>query len=252
MKISIITVSYNSEQFLENCIQSVVAQNYTNIEYIIIDGASTDNTNNIVRKYKEHITLFISEPDKGMYHAINKGLKMCTGEMVGLLHSDDILESESTISAIVKQATATKADLLYGDLLYVQQADTSEVVRYWQAGRFTKSKLLAGWMPPHPTVYVRRNLLRQYGFYHLDYRIAADYDWMLRFLSQTIAVTYLPQVLVRMRMGGASNKNFKNILIKMQDDMRALQRNKIGLFFTIPFTLILKNVRKISQFFVKN
>lgn len=252
MKISIITVSYNSEQFLESCIQSVAAQNYTNIEYIIIDGASTDNTINIIQKYKEHVTFFVSEPDKGMYHAINKGLKMCTGEMVGLLHSDDILESESTISSIVKQAKATKSDLVYGDLLYVQQSDISQTVRYWQAGTFTKSKLLAGWMPPHPTVYIRRNLLQQHGLYHLDYRIAADYDWMLRFLSQTITVTYLPQVLVRMRMGGASNKNLKNILIKMQDDTRALYRNKIGSVFTIPFTLVLKNVRKISQFFVKN
>ncbi len=244
MKISIITVTYNSSKHITSAIQSVLAQSYPNIEYILIDGASTDNTMEIVDQFRNRIQVVSSEKDRGMYDAINKGIALATGDIVGLLHSDDMLEEKDTVANIVECFGASKADFVYGDLMYVNKRNINQVIRYWKSGSFSRKKLMLGWMPPHPTVYVRRELLQNNGDYDLTFSIAADYDWMLRLLTKKIKVAYLPKVLVRMRMGGASNKSLGNILVKMNDDLRALHKNSFGGWYTLLF----KNLRKLNQF----
>ena len=246
MKISIITATYNSCNNLPQAIQSAIAQHYNTLEHIIIDGGSTDCTPEIVKQYSQHISKFISEPDNGIYDAINKGIKLSTGQVVGLLHSDDVFAYDNVLNDIAT-LFAQGADVVYSNLVYIDK--NGRTIRYWKAGNFTKQNLKNGWMPPHPTVFVRKEIFNRTGYYNTEFKIAADYDFLLRLLSlQDIKIAYLPKVTVKMKIGGASNKSLGNILLKMREDYRAIRNNNIG---GLP-VLLKKNLRKLNQFFANN
>ncbi len=249
MKISIITSVYNNASTIEDAIKSVLSQTYTNIEYIVVDGASKDGTVDVIKKYEDKISTFVSERDKGIYDGLNKGVALATGDIIAFLHSDDIYENENVIADVVKLFETTNTDSIYGDLVYVDKNDTNKIFRYWKSGEYTFKKLCNGWMPPHPTFFVKREFYEKYGKFDLSYGIAADYDFMLRMLGKyKITTAYLPKVLYKMRVGGASNRSIKNIIQKSQEDIKALKNNGIGGLHTI----ILKNLSKIPQFLKKS
>jgi len=246
LKITIITVVHNNIRHIRDAIDSVLLQDYKFIEYIIIDGCSTDGTKGIIEEYKDCISHYVSEPDEGVYDALNKGIAHSTGDVIGFLHSDDVFSNGAVISTLVREFSRSRSDVVYGDLDYVKQNSTDCVVRHWESGMFLESKLKYGWMPPHPTFYARRDIYKKYGGFNLMYNISSDYDSMLRILStKNIRVSYIPEVLVRMRVGGISNKNFINIINKSIEDYWVLRANKIGSFLTI----LCKNFRKLPQFF---
>ena len=246
IKISIITASYDSDKTLEKSVQSVFAQTYINVEYIIIDGNSKDSTINIIKKYETKITKWISEPDKGIYDALNKGLQLATGDVIGFVHSDDLLANNQIISKIANQFEKGNIDGLYGDLQYVDKNNIDTVIRYWKSCDFKSSLLKKGWMPAHPTLFLKKEVYIKHGDFNLIYKIAADYDFMLRvFKDNTLNFVYLPEIIMKMRVGGASNKNLKNIIQKTKEDYKAITSNKIGNWFT----LFLKNYTKFKQFF---
>jgi len=248
MKVSIITICYNSAHSIGDAINSVVSQTYPDIEYIVVDGKSKDNTPDIVRSFGNKVAKFVSEPDKGIYDALNKGIRMAEGDIIGFMHSDDLFADNQVIEKVVKLFKEKNTDCIYGDLQYVYKADTNKVLRFWKSGKFTRNKLRFGWMPPHPTLYVKREIYQKYGDFDINFKIAADYDSMLRFFGKyRITAAYLPEVMVKMRVGGASNRSIKNIIRKSKEDYQAIKKNKFGSVFT----LIFKNLRKVSQFFVK-
>jgi len=247
MKVSLITIAYNSAETIEDTIKSIVAQDYSNIEYIIIDGGSTDKTLSIVDKFKDSITTIISEPDKGIYDAMNKGVQNATGDIVGILNSDDIYADNKVVSRIVK-AIGNK-DSIYADLVYVDRDNTDKVTRYWKSGKYRKGIFKKGWMPPHPTFFIKKSCYDQYGIYNLQLKSAADYELMLRMLHKhNISVAYLPEVITKMRVGGQSNITLLNRFKANKEDKLAWIINDLK---PGPLTLIMKPVRKISQFFKK-
>ncbi|MEX0636146.1 MAG: glycosyltransferase family 2 protein, partial [Ferruginibacter sp.] len=246
IKVSIITVTYNSAKFLQDCIRSVQTQQYKNIEHIIIDGKSTDGTIDIIKKNEACIATWISETDRGIYDAINKGMAMATGDVLGILNSDDLLDNDQVITNIVETFLSSNAEVVYGDLEVVAQDDTNKVLRIWKGQPFNRNRFRYGWMPAHPTFYVKRSLVSKYGGYESHYFTAADYEFMARYLYQhKVTACYLPVLIVRMRTGGASNKNLKQRLRANRRDYLAMKRNKI------PFALIasiLKPLIKVHQF----
>lgn len=244
MKISIITAVYNNESEIGRAIESVLGQTYHDIEYIIVDGGSTDGTMSVVNSYKSRIATIISEPDKGIYDALNKGIALATGDVIGFMHSDDMFADATIVAQIAMAYTDSAVDTVYGDLQYVRKEDTSRVVRHWKSSPFELRQLYRGWMPPHPTVYLRRTVYEQYGVFDTSFRIAADYDFMLRiFRDNDRNTVYIPTVFVKMRVGGESN-SVKNYIRKWKEDIRALKRNKIGGMGV----LAIKNLSKLGQF----
>lgn len=208
MKISIITTCFNRKATIRNAVESVLAQDYPGIEYIVVDGASTDGTTDIVREYGGRIAKIISEPDRGMYEAINKGIRAATGDVVGLLHSDDFFYDNHVVSRIAERMEKTGADFLYGDGLFVDGGDTDRIVRNWIGGKYRTWKVRHGWLPLHPTCYIKRDVMLRRGLYNETYKIAADSDLLLRYLmGGDITVTYLDCYIVKMRMGGLSTDN---------------------------------------------
>ncbi|KAB1067850.1 glycosyltransferase [Tamlana haliotis] len=250
MKITIITATYNSEAAITSCIQSVLEQNYPHIEHLIIDGVSTDGTLKTVKTLQEqhaHIKL-ISEPDRGIYDALNKGITHATGEVIGFVHSDDFLASPTVLSQIAAQFKSSNADGVYGDLQYVDKQNTNKVIRYWKSCAFTPKLLKKGWMPAHPTLFLKRDIYKKHGIFDLNFKIAADYDFILRiFKEHHLKFSYLPTVITNMRIGGASNRSLKNVIIKSKEDYKALNTNQIGGWYS----LLYKNVSKLSQFYKK-
>lgn len=249
MKVSIITVTLNSGRYLEDCIGSVIRQRYDDIEHIIVDGKSIDNTLDIVQKYQSHIAKWISETDRGMYDAINKGMLMATGDIIGILNSDDMLDSDDVIGSIVKAFRENNTSTVYGDLEYVDATDTNRVLRIWKGRRFKRYRFRYGWMPAHPTFYIKRSLVEQFGFYQNHYYSAADYEFMARYLYKNrVSSYYLPKLIVKMRMGGQSNVNLRQRLRANRRDFLAMRKNKIPLAF---FVSILKPLIKVHQFYKK-
>ena len=245
---SIITVVYNNADHINGAIQSVLSQDYPHIEYIVVDGGSTDGTVEAIELFGNQIQVFLSEPDNGIYDALNKGIASSSGDVIGVLHSDDLFAHDGVVSQIASAFIEDKTDVAYGDLDYVKKHQVNTVVRHWRAGEFSLGKLTHGWMPPHPTFCVRRVLYEQLGMYDLSYNIAADYECMLRFLSkQGLRVSYIKEVLVKMRVGGTSNKSLINIFQKSREDYRALKSNHVGGIFA----LFMKNLSKLPQFFIR-
>jgi len=246
-KVSIITVCFNSEKTIEDTIKSVVNQTYENIEYIVIDGGSTDKTIEIINKYKENISTLISEKDNGIYDAINKGIKLASGDIIANLNSDDFYIDNKVISDVVAAFNEAKTDLLYADLYYVDAKDTSKIIRYWKSKSYKEGLFLKGWMPPHPTFFVKKEVYQNYGMFNLEFKSAADYEIMLRFIHRYKAsITYLPRVIVRMRVGGVSNASLKNRIKANREDKRAWEINGLK---PHPLTLIFKPLSKLGQFF---
>lgn len=245
MKISIITVCFNSEKTISDTMRSVATQTHQDLEHIIIDGASQDNTLAVVREFQGGSPQVVSERDGGIYDAMNKGLRLATGEFVGFLNADDMLAGPNVLS-LIAAAVGAGADAVYGDLSYVDKDRPAKVLRYWSSGVFDADSLRYGWMPPHPTFYIRRSLVQALGLFDLQFRIAADYDFMLRYLGQPgIRVAYVPEVLVCMRAGGASNHSMRALIQKSGEDLVALKKNRVGGIVT----LLCKNTRKLPQFF---
>jgi glycosyltransferase len=246
LKISIVTVAYNSAATIADTLHSVATQTHPDIEHIVVDGASTDGTLAVVQRSGRHVSKLLSERDAGIYDAMNKGLALASGDFVGFLNADDLLASADAISSIAGAADAPDVGAVCGDLVYVRNRRPDEVLRYWRCGEFRASRLQFGWMPPHPTLYVRRSLLAELGGFDVGLRIAADYDFMLRCLSRPgMRVAYVPQVLVKMRTGGASNRSVAALLDKSREDLQVLRKHGVGGIMTLLF----KNLRKLPQFF---
>ncbi|MBL4706349.1 MAG: glycosyltransferase [Flavobacteriales bacterium] len=247
MKVSIITISYNSEETIEDTIKSVVDQDYDNIEYIIIDGNSKDNTLQIIDKYKGGISKIVSEQDQGIYDAMNKGVQMATGDLIGILNSDDLYASNQVVSSVVNQIG--DAQCLYSDLVYVERENTEQVTRYWKSGEYQPGWFKKGWMPPHPTFFVRKDCYDKFGLYSLELKSSADYELMLRFIHKNkISVKYLPQTTIKMRVGGQSNVSIKNRLAANKEDRTAWKMNGLS-----PGTAtVRKPLSKLTQFFKKD
>ncbi|MGG9972130.1 glycosyltransferase family 2 protein [Ferruginibacter sp. SUN002] len=249
MKVSIITVTFNSSRFLEDCIKSVIMQDYDNIEHIVVDGKSTDGTVAIIEKYNNNIAKWVSERDFGMYDAINKGMAMATGDIIGILNSDDILASTDVMSSIVNAFQQNNVESIFGDLAYVEQMDTQKIHRFWKGDVYKRSRFKFGWMPAHPTFYVKRSVVEKFGGYESHFYTAADYEFMARYLFKNhVSAHYLPKLLVRMRIGGMSNNNLKSRFRANRRDYLAMKKNKIPLPFIVS---ILKPLRKLPQYFKK-
>jgi glycosyltransferase involved in cell wall biosynthesis len=243
-KISLITVTRNSQKTLGRCIESVIAQNYSNIEYIIIDGASTDDTLQIISQYKQHIDLFISEPDAGIYDAMNKGIRLATGNIVGILNSDDFFAYKETLSDIAAAFANENMDVLYGNLNYINP--NGSIVRKWRSGAYKPGMFNMGWMPPHPTFYCKRVLFEKWGNYELQYGTAADYELMLRFIHLNRANTYyLNKTMITMEVGGQSNENYFNRIKAWGNDYAAMRKN--GVKFPL-LSVVFKPISKIFQY----
>ncbi len=249
MKVSIITITYNSELTLRDTIDSVVGQSYNNIEYIIVDGGSKDNTLNIVKSYEGKISKVISEKDHGLYDALNKGIKLATGDVIGLIHSDDFYNSTNVIQHIVDTFQSSHSDAVYADLYYVDKDDTTKIFRKWKSGDYKYGMFLNGWMPPHPTFFAKREVYQKWGGFNLQLKSAADYELMLRFIHKhQISLAYLPEFIIKMRVGGKSNVTLKNRIRANQEDRKAWVINGIKPRF---YTLYAKPLRKIIQLFKK-
>jgi len=245
MKISIITATYNCAATLGDALDSVAAQQYGNREHVLVDGASTDGTLALLESRRSPQSSLVSEPDKGIYDALNKGIARATGEVVGFLHADDIYADDRVLQRIADAFVDPSVTAVYGDLQYVRKQDTSSVVRHWRSGPYSRSKLGWGWMPPHPALYVRREWYDRIGGFDTRYRIAADYDSILKLFSQPdFKAAYIPEVLVKMRVGGASNRSLKNILQKSREDYSALKHSGVG----GAGALLWKNLSKLGQF----
>ncbi|HDX6443995.1 TPA: glycosyltransferase, partial [Escherichia coli] len=220
MRISIITATYNSEKTLLDTLLSLEKQTHPDIEYIVVDGASKDNTIELIKSNCTRVSKIICEPDHGIYDALNKGIQAASGDVIGFLHSDDLLAYDDAIADIAKTFESTGCDAIYGDLEYVAQNDTTKRIRLWESGSFSRFKMKVGWMPPHPSFYMKRECYSQFGCFSLNYRISADYDSLLRYiLKQRISIEYLPKVLVKMRVGGISNRSVSSMVKKSMEDI---------------------------------
>lgn len=246
MKISIITVSFNSVKTIQDAIESVLNQTYKDIEYIIIDGGSTDGTVELVQSYGDKISKFVSERDYGIYDAVNKGIVLASGDIIGILNSDDFYAYNDVLKDVTTAFESDKeVGIVYGDLIYVNAEDTSKIVRTWKSGDYKKGMFEKGWHPPHPVFFVKRELYEKYGLFNLDLKIAADYELMLRFMHRySVKSAYIPKVFVKMRVGGESNKSIFNIVKANIECVIAWKINGLGLK---PMIFVRKPISKIKQ-----
>lgn len=249
VKISIITVCLNSKKTIESTIQSVINQSYSNIEYIVIDGGSTDGTTDIVNQYKSSITAFISEPDQGIYDAMNKGIALAQGDIIGLLNSDDIYTNNRTIEDVVYTFEKNKnIDACYSDLVYINE--NNQVIRYWKSNAFKPGSFAYGWTPPHPTFFVKREAYAKYGVFSKEYKIAADVELMMRFIEiYEIKAKYVESIWVKMKTGGISNSSIKNIAKQNIEIIYALKKHKLNVSFIM---FIFKKISSRIFQYIKN
>ncbi len=245
-KVSLITVTYNSAKTLQSCIDSVSSQSYKDLEHIVVDGLSTDDTLTII-KSNLSISKFISEKDSNLYDAMNKGLKMASGDLIGILNSDDIFNHKDVIKNMVNRLG--ESDAVYADLLYVKENDLNHVVRYWKSGEFKRDSFLKGWMPPHPTLFVKKESYQKHGNFLTYLNNSADYELMLRFFFKNkLDLSYNPEVTVRMRVGGVSNSSLSARINANREDRLAWKINKLQVPFFLP---VIKPLRKVNQYFKK-
>lgn len=248
MIISIVTPTYNSGNTIDDTLKSVASQTYRDIEHIIVDGSSTDNTLEIAKAYP-HVCKIISEKDKGIYDAMNKGIGYATGDIVGILNSDDLYHSPGVLEKVVRAFQDPSVEAVYGNLQYVKPDDITRVTRNWVSGKFSPRKFYFGWMPPHPSFFVRRSVYERYGKFNEHLRTSADYEFMLRVLvKHHCRAVYLPELIVRMRTGGMSNATWKHRLKANREDREAWKINGLTPYF---FTIPLKPTRKIFQYIFK-
>jgi glycosyltransferase len=247
MKVSIVTVVYNNERTIEDAINSVLNQSYKNVEYIIIDGNSSDGTLSIVNRYQDRISRIVSEPDKGIYDAMNKGIGFATGDVIGILNSDDLYADDNVISDVAQCFQDNKSvDILYGDLVYVKATDTNKVVRKWNSLPYGKSYFERGNVPPHPTMFLKSKVYNESGRFDIQYKLAADYEFMLRiFKKHTFKSKYINRLMVKMRLGGATNKSFKNVLNGNREILNSWKRNGLK----VPLLLMpIRIFKRLIQF----
>ncbi|WP_170429447.1 glycosyltransferase family 2 protein [Ruegeria arenilitoris] len=245
MKFSILTAVWNRAETLPDALQSLDAQSYRNFEHVVQDGGSSDGTLELLKGRNDPQMRLVSEADRGIYDALNRATARATGDVIGLLHSDDFFAHGEVLARVAKVFQETDADAVYGDLDYVSGQDSSKVVRHWVSGPFSLGKLKRGWMPPHPSLFIKRDVITRYGAYDDSFQISADYDSILRYFGRgRISAAYLPEVLTKMRLGGASNGSVVRIIRKSKEDYRAVRRNGVG----GASTLIMKNARKLPQF----
>jgi len=245
MRITIITAVHNGCETIESTLDAVGRQEYGNIEYVVVDGASRDGTIEILERHRSRIDVLVSERDDGIYDALNKGIGLATGDVIGFLHADDVFADDRVVSRVAAAFADPSVEAVYGDLDYVSRTDAQRVIRRWRAGTYSPRRLAWGWMPPHPTFYVRRRVYERLGGFDTRHRIAADYDCILRFLGRGgIVPAYIPEVLVKMRLGGESNRSVGNILRKSLEDYRALRVNGVGGVGALAW----KNLSKLGQF----
>lgn len=245
VKLSIITACFNSADTIRDTIESVLAQDYADLEYIIVDGKSTDDTLKIVNEYAPRISKVVSEKDDGIYFALNKGISLATGDVIGILHADDLYTGRTVLSCVMEKMQI--ADAVYGDLQYVDRSNTNKIIRNWKSGHYHAGLFRKGWMPPHPTFFLKKKCYGQHGVFNTTFKTAADYELMLRMIHKHgISVAYIPEVLVKMRVGGVSNVTLKNRINANREDKRAWIINglKPGMF-----TLIRKPLSKLGQYF---
>lgn len=248
-RISIITAVYNRASTIQVAIESVLSQRDVNVEYIVIDGNSTDGTQDVIGRYRQHISKYISEPDSGIYDALNKGIQTATGDVVGFIHADDLLASPNVLRRIADAFKNESVDAVYGDLVYVAPDRLDQIVRYWKSGIASDPRFRRGWMPPHPTFYLRRKHYLNLGGYREDFQISADYELLLRMMfKHRLKTAYIDDVLVKMRLGGKSNKSMGNRLLANREDRYAWQVNGLQ----PPFALqIFKPLRKVYQYWLR-
>ncbi len=248
LHISVITAVYNGAATISEALGSVREQTWPNVEHIVIDAGSTDGTLALLESNRHGIAKIVSEPDQGIYDGLNKGIRHASGDVVGFMHADDAYASCHALERVARAFEDPEVGAVYGDLVYVDRHDSSRIIRYWRAGQYRRAQLSHGWMPPHPTFYVRREIYSRLGGFDTRFRIAADYENMLRLLWRgEVHAAYIPEVLVRMRMGGVSNKSLLNLMHKSCEDFAALRQNGIaGLQ-----ALVLKNVTKLPQFVIR-
>jgi glycosyltransferase involved in cell wall biosynthesis len=248
IKISIVTAVYNRANCVGDAVRSLQSQTWSNVEHLVIDGASTDNTLQVLHGCLNEAAVLVSEADEGIYDALNKGIALATGEVIGFMHSDDFYADQYVLESVVEAFSNPLVDAVYGDLDYVGYTDTLKIIRHWRSGEYSPEKLKNGWMPPHPTLFLRRRVIESWGGFDTSFKIAADYDAILRYFSQgEIQPFYIPRVLVKMRLGGESNSSLAKIWLKTREDYIALRRNNVGGIWT----LLNKNLRKISQFWLR-
>lgn len=247
MKVSVITVCFNSGRTIADTLRSVAEQSHPDIEHIVIDGGSRDATLEIIQKTPNHIAQLVSEPDRGIYDAMNKGLKMATGEIVGFLNSDDVYMNADTLAVIDRAFNDPAIEACYGDVLFVGSDDPDREVRYWQAGAYDPKRIQNGWMPPHPTFYVRRQIYEQEGGFDLSYKLQADFEMAIRLThARGLNMHYIPHTLVRMRMGGASNASVGNVVKGNLEAYRAARRHGLPVN---PLFILRKILSRVPQFF---
>ena len=245
MKVSIITVCYNSAETVIDTLQSVLCQDYTDAEHIVVDGGSTDGTADVIGRCKGRIATFISEPDEGIYDAMNKGIRIARGDIIGFLNADDIYADASVISDVTTALAAGGFDGVYGDLVYVRRDDPPKVPRYWKAGESLPGSFRLGWVPPHPTFFCRRQLFEQHGYFNPLYRIAGDFELMLRLIEKNrIRVGYIQRPLVRMRVGGRAN-TIRGMLRGNREILHAFAANGLR---PSPGFFLRKPLAKLGQF----
>ncbi|WP_210879427.1 glycosyltransferase family 2 protein [Roseovarius autotrophicus] len=245
MKISVIMAAYNSGATIGPAIRSFLAQDHPDKELIVVDGASQDQTAAVVAALASPDIRFHSEPDKGIYDALNKGIARATGEVIGILHTDDLFAHDHVLTRVAAAFETPGSDGVYGDLEYVARDNPARVIRYWRSGHYRPDLLRRGWMPPHPTLFLRREVFERHGSYDTSFRIAADFEAILRWLVRArLNFDYIPEVLVRMRVGGESNRSLGRILRKSREDLRAIRRHEIGGVMV----LLSKNFGKLGQF----
>ena len=245
--VSIITTALNSEQTIEATIRSVLNQTFPSIEYIIVDGGSTDGTIEIIDRYRGRIRQFLSEPDRGIYDGMNKGIGLANGDIVGILNSDDVYVSEGVVEMVVRAMTEKHADICWGDVSYTDAKNSQKIVRHWTSSEYAEGRFRTGWHPPHPSFFVRKCVYQRYGMFSLDFSIAADYELMLRFLERhKVRSCYIPQTLVSMRVGGKSNASLFNIVKANIECYRAWRANGLSI---CRLRILLKPLSKIPQLF---
>lgn len=248
LKISVVSATWNCLATVKDCLAAVSDQTYEHCEHVVIDGASTDGTAEFLESKRSQLAVLVSEPDKGIYDALNKGILLSTGDVVGFLHADDMYAHAGVLADVARSFEDPTVCAVYGDLQYVKKSDTNQVVRHWVSAPFDSRRLAIGWMPPHPTLYVRREWYERIGGFDTRYRIAADYFSALQLFSNSeFKAVYLPQVMVKMRLGGESNRSIKNVVQKSAEDFDALRRSGFGPVASL-MALSLKNLSKVGQF----